>query len=83
MESSQGLIDLLLSAVDLIEELVSKVDVDNNKVTPVDTSVMAQLLQKVLKRAIFRLFKVRSLMAARRRTKHLPRLRKSLRRRRQ
>ena len=47
MDSSQGLIDLLLGAVDLIEELVSKVDVESSKVTPVDTSVMAQLLQKV------------------------------------
>jgi len=45
--SSQGLIDLLLSAVDLIEELVAKVDVETNKVTPVDTSVLAQILQKV------------------------------------
>ncbi|QJB57575.1 chemotaxis protein CheA [Pseudodesulfovibrio sp. zrk46] len=47
MASSQALIDLLLSAVDLIEELVGKVDVETNKVTPVDTSIMAQLLQKV------------------------------------
>jgi len=47
MVCSQGLIDLLLSAVDLIEELVGKVDVETNKVTPVDTSVMAQLLQRV------------------------------------
>jgi two-component system chemotaxis sensor kinase CheA len=47
MECSQGLIDLLLSSVDLIEELVGKVDVETNRVTPIDTSVMAQLLQKV------------------------------------
>lgn len=47
MESSQGLIDLLLGAVDLIEELIGKVDVETNKVSPIDTSVMAQLLQKV------------------------------------
>ncbi|MGL1863718.1 MAG: Hpt domain-containing protein [Pseudodesulfovibrio sp.] len=47
MECSQGVIDLLLAAVDLIEELVGKVEVESNKVTPVDTSVMAQLLQKV------------------------------------
>jgi len=47
MECSQGLIDLLLSSVDLIEELVGKVDVETNRVTPMDTSVMAQLLQKV------------------------------------
>jgi len=45
--SSQGLIDLLLSAVDLIEELVTKVDVETNRVEPLDTSVMAQVLQKV------------------------------------
>ncbi|BCS86920.1 chemotaxis protein CheA [Pseudodesulfovibrio sediminis] len=45
--SSQGLIDLLLAAVDLIEMLVSKVDIATNKVQPVDTSVMAQILQKV------------------------------------
>ncbi|MFH1914848.1 MAG: Hpt domain-containing protein [Pseudomonadota bacterium] len=47
MECGRGLIDLLLSSVDLIEELVGKVDVETNRVTPVDTSVMAQLLQKV------------------------------------
>lgn len=47
MECSQGLIDLLLAAVDLIEELVDKVEVESNKVTPVDTSVMEQLLQRV------------------------------------
>ncbi len=47
MECSQGVIDLLLAAVDLIEELVGKVEVESNRVTPVDTSVMAQLLQKV------------------------------------
>ncbi|MCG2733187.1 chemotaxis protein CheA, partial [Pseudodesulfovibrio aespoeensis] len=47
MECNHGLIDLLLSSVDLIEELVGKVDVETNRVTPVDTSVMAQLLQKV------------------------------------
>lgn len=47
MDCNQGLIDLLLSAVDLIEELVGKVDIDTNKVNPVDTSVMVQLLQRV------------------------------------
>ncbi|MDD3312970.1 chemotaxis protein CheA [Pseudodesulfovibrio sp.] len=47
MECSQGLIDLLLGAVDLIEDLISKVDLETNRVTPVDTSVMVQLLQKV------------------------------------
>jgi two-component system chemotaxis sensor kinase CheA len=47
MECGQGLIDLLLASVDLIEELVGKVDVETNRVSPVDTSVMAQLLQKV------------------------------------
>lgn len=47
MECSQSIIDLLLSAVDMIEELVAEVDVENNKVTPVDTSVMAQMLQRV------------------------------------
>ena len=45
--SSQGLIDLLLATVDLIEALVGKVDVETNKVEPVDTSVMAQVLQRV------------------------------------
>ena len=45
--SSQGLIDLLLASVDLIEALVGKVDVETNKVDPMDTSVMAQVLQKV------------------------------------
>lgn len=45
--SSQGMIDLLLAAVDLIEELIGNVEVESNKVTPVDTSVMAQILQKV------------------------------------
>jgi two-component system chemotaxis sensor kinase CheA len=47
MVCTQGIIDLLLAAVDLIEELVGKVDVETNKVNPVDTSVMAQMLQKV------------------------------------
>ncbi|GAB7023468.1 chemotaxis protein CheA [Salidesulfovibrio brasiliensis] len=47
MESSQQLVDLLLSAVDKIEELVNKVDVEGGKVTPVDTSVIVQTLQKV------------------------------------
>ena len=47
MECGQGLIDLLLGAVDLIEDLVGKVDAESNKVTPVDTSVMVQMLQKV------------------------------------
>ena len=45
MECGQGLIDLLLGAVDLIEDLVSKVDAESNKVTPVDTSVMVQMLR--------------------------------------
>ncbi len=45
--SSQGLIDLLLASVDLIEALVGKVDVETNRVEPLDTSVMAQVLQKV------------------------------------
>nr|WP_321256908.1 chemotaxis protein CheA [uncultured Pseudodesulfovibrio sp.] len=45
--SSQGLMDLLLASVDLIEALVGKVDVETNKVEPLDTSVMAQVLQKV------------------------------------
>jgi len=47
MASSQPMIDLLLGAVDLIETLVSKVDMETNKVEPVDTSAMAQILQKV------------------------------------
>ncbi|EGB13435.1 CheA signal transduction histidine kinase [Pseudodesulfovibrio mercurii] len=45
--SSQGLIDLLLAAVDLIEALVTRVDVETGRVEPLDTSVMAQVLQKV------------------------------------
>ena len=45
--SSQGLMDLLLASVDLIEALVGKVDVETNKVEPLDTSVMAQVLQRV------------------------------------
>ncbi|NDV18770.1 chemotaxis protein CheA [Pseudodesulfovibrio sp. JC047] len=47
IESSQGLIDLLLASVDLIEALVGKVNVETNKVEPLDTSVMVQVLQKV------------------------------------
>lgn len=47
MASSQSMIDLLLAAVDLIESLVAKVDIETSKVEPVDTSVMAQILQKV------------------------------------
>ncbi|BDQ35618.1 chemotaxis protein CheA [Pseudodesulfovibrio portus] len=45
--SSQSMIDLLLAAVDLIETLVSKVDIETSRVDPVDTSAMAQILQKV------------------------------------
>jgi two-component system chemotaxis sensor kinase CheA len=45
--SSQGLIDLLLSAVDLIEALVAKVDMETSRVEPLDTSVMVQVLRKV------------------------------------
>ena len=45
--SSQSMIDLLLAAVDLIETLVSKVNIETNRVEPMDTSVMAQILQKV------------------------------------
>ncbi|MBG0791060.1 MAG: chemotaxis protein CheA [Desulfovibrionaceae bacterium] len=45
--SSQSMIDLLLATVDLIETLVSKVNVEAGKVEPLDTSVMAQVLQKV------------------------------------
>ncbi|WP_207261009.1 chemotaxis protein CheA [Desulfovibrio sp. Huiquan2017] len=45
--SNQGLIDLLLAAVDLIEALVGKVDVETGRVEPLDTSVMVQVLRKV------------------------------------
>ncbi|WP_272700751.1 chemotaxis protein CheA [Desulfovibrio sp. Fe33] len=47
MASSQGLIDLLLATVDLIEALVGKVDLENGRVAPLDTSVMVQVLRKV------------------------------------
>ena len=47
MPSSQGLVDLLLAVVDLIEDLVDKVDVESGRVTPLDTSVFEQVLQKV------------------------------------
>ncbi len=49
MESNRQLIDLLLAAVDMIEELINRVDVESNKVMPMDTSVMVQLLQRVTK----------------------------------
>jgi two-component system chemotaxis sensor kinase CheA len=45
--SSQGLIDLLLAAVDLIEALVAKVNTETGRVEPLDTSVMVQVLRKV------------------------------------
>jgi two-component system chemotaxis sensor kinase CheA len=45
--SGQGLIDLLLATVDLIEALVGKVDLENGRVEPLDTSVMVQVLRKV------------------------------------
>ncbi len=47
MPSSQGLVDLLLTVVDQIEALVSKVDVESGKVEPLDISVFEQVLQKV------------------------------------
>jgi two-component system, chemotaxis family, sensor kinase CheA len=45
MRTSRAVIDLLLAVVDLIEELLSRIEVDGMKATPKDISVMAAVLQ--------------------------------------
>ncbi|MDP3427228.1 MAG: Hpt domain-containing protein, partial [Humidesulfovibrio sp.] len=45
MRTSRAVIDLLLAVVDLIEELLGRIEVDGMKATPKDISVMAAVLQ--------------------------------------
>lgn len=45
MHTSRGTIDLLLAVVDLIEELLGRIDLDSGKATPKDIVMMAAVLQ--------------------------------------
>ncbi|MBA4357902.1 MAG: chemotaxis protein CheA, partial [Desulfovibrio sp.] len=45
MQTSRGIIDLLLAVVDLIEELLGCIDSEAGKATPKDIAVMAAVLQ--------------------------------------
>jgi len=45
MTTSRGIIDLLLAVVDLIEELLGRIDTESGKATPKDISMMAAVLQ--------------------------------------
>ncbi|SNR82335.1 two-component system, chemotaxis family, sensor kinase CheA [Humidesulfovibrio mexicanus] len=45
MGTSRGIIDLLLAVVDLIEELLGRIDMESGKATPRDISMMAAVLQ--------------------------------------
>ncbi len=45
MHTSRGTIDLLLAVVDMIEELLGRIDADNGKATPKDITVLAAVLQ--------------------------------------
>jgi two-component system chemotaxis sensor kinase CheA len=45
MRTSRGIIDLLLAVVDLIEELLGRIDTESGKATPKDISMMASVLQ--------------------------------------
>jgi len=45
MATSHGIIDLLLAVVDMIEELLGRIDSDSSKATPIDISLLAAVLQ--------------------------------------
>lgn len=45
MQTSRGIIDLLLAVVDLIEELLGRIDSESGKATPKDITMMAAVLQ--------------------------------------
>ncbi|HWR03427.1 MAG TPA: chemotaxis protein CheA, partial [Humidesulfovibrio sp.] len=45
MHTSRGTIDLLLAVVDMIEELLGRIDLDSGKASPKDITVMAAVLQ--------------------------------------
>ncbi|WP_018123672.1 chemotaxis protein CheA [Desulfovibrio oxyclinae] len=47
MPCTQQIVDLMLYVVDRIEELVNKVEVEEGRVTPLDISMLVQVLQKV------------------------------------
>ncbi len=46
MQTSRGLIDLLLTVVDTLEELLARIDAETGKATPFDITAMAEVLQK-------------------------------------
>jgi len=45
MQTSHGIIDLLLAVVDMIEELLGRIDIESGKATPKDITMMASVLQ--------------------------------------
>jgi len=45
MATSHGIIDLLLAVVDMIEELLGRIDSESSKATPIDISLLAAVLQ--------------------------------------
>lgn len=47
MPCTQQIVDLMLYVVDRIEELVNKIEVEEGRVTPMDISMLVQVLQKV------------------------------------
>lgn len=52
IESTHALIDLLLGVVDLIEVLVSKVDAESGKVTPVEIGSLVEKLQRAVNEGV-------------------------------
>ncbi len=52
LPSSHGMIDLLLSAVDTIEALVNRIDVDSGEVTPFETARLVSRLQKAVEEGV-------------------------------
>ena len=48
MDSSHALIDLLLAVVDMMETLIGAIDVDESKVTPVDTRELLSKLREAV-----------------------------------
>ncbi len=52
LPSSHGMIDLLLSAVDTIEALVNRIDVDSGEVTPFETDRLVDRLQKAVEEGV-------------------------------
>ncbi len=46
MQTTRGIIDLLLTVVDTLEELLARIDADSGKASPFDITAMAEVLQK-------------------------------------